>query len=120
VATVLTAVVRSDSSGQVHLGLAAAARSRHFPRAPARTLNCSRTQASTRLIAVPNDFMDVGPQATRETLARAGYPLLSGGASSARSPWSATPEEDQAVAEGGGSHGMGGLTILENGDVVRS
>jgi hypothetical protein len=30
------------------------------------------------LIAVPNDFMDVGPEATRETLARAGCTLLSG------------------------------------------
>jgi hypothetical protein len=27
---------------------------------------------------VPNDFINVGPKATRETLARAGYPLLSG------------------------------------------
>ena len=47
-------------------------------KAPTRRRNCSRTQASTLSIAVPNDFMDVGPKTTRETLARAGYPLLSG------------------------------------------
>jgi len=38
-------------------------------------------------------------------------------ASSARSALAdGTPEHDQAVAEGGCSHGMGRLTILENGD----
>jgi len=42
-------------------------------------------------------------------------------ASSARSALAGrTPEQDQAVAEGSCPHGMGRLTILENGDVVRS
>jgi hypothetical protein len=78
-----------------------------FSRAPARTPNCSRTQPSTRLIAVPNDFWTLDQRPPGRHSREPATHCCPVRASSARSALAdGTPEHDQAVAEGGCSHGM--------------